>query len=504
MLESVGSVSKAQSASPAQSGGKDYRIKLGDTLGDIAKRNGVSVDVLAKANGITNPNKIFAGQTITIPTGGKTQTVERGDTLTKIAAENNTTVDALMKANPEIRNANQIYPGQVVRIAGAEARPAPKAAPRVQNPQAPVAKAPIAKAPEGKAPVAPTDPRAPTAKDDVLTKLGNALATGEGNYESYNTGTKGVKGGKVGHSYISPDAGTVTNKTINEILATASKSGYDKGRMFATGKYQTTLDTLAAAKKKMGLTGNEKYTPEMQERVFREFLVDKAGGGKLAAFINKGEGTIDTAQYAAAKEWASIAVPAGLRIGKYNPVTKQYEPTGPISNGRMSYYEKPGQNSASAKATSALRDALSNIDRSPAAPGKTPASAEKPAPAAKGTIDGNAEARRNGIAVKAPSVKLSNLDANMKPVFAAVAQAAKELGLPNPVVTSGNDSKHKVGSLHYQNKALDFRGNNITLAQGQRLEDRVKELLGGKFDVDFEVFPKKPLNNHLHVEFDPN
>jgi LysM repeat protein len=144
MLESVGSVSKTPSYTPLQSGGKDYRIKLGDTLGDIAQRNGVSVDVLAKANGITNPNKIFAGQTITIPTGGKTQTVERGDTLTKIAAENNTTVDALMKANPEIRNANQIYPGQVVRIAGAEARPAPKAAPRVQNPQAPVAKAPAA------------------------------------------------------------------------------------------------------------------------------------------------------------------------------------------------------------------------------------------------------------------------------------------------------------------------------------------------------------------------
>jgi LysM repeat protein len=163
MLESVGSVSKAQSASPAPTRtGTDYRIKLGDTLGDIAKRNGVSIDALAKANGITNPNRIFAGQVISIPGGGKTQAVERGDTLTKIAAENNTTVDALMKANPEIRNANQIYPGQVVRIAGAEARPASKAAPRVQNPQAPVAKAP-----EAQAPVAPKGPVGPTTTGQI-------------------------------------------------------------------------------------------------------------------------------------------------------------------------------------------------------------------------------------------------------------------------------------------------------------------------------------------------
>jgi LysM repeat protein len=163
MLESVGSVSRTQSPAPAQkSAGTDYRIKLGDTLGDIANQSGVSVDVLAKANGINNPNKIFAGQTITIPTGGKTQTVERGDTLTKIAAENNTSVDALMKANPEIRNANQIYPGQVVRIAGTEARPAPKAAPGVQ--------APVAKDPEGQAPVAPKGPVGPTTSGQINLK----------------------------------------------------------------------------------------------------------------------------------------------------------------------------------------------------------------------------------------------------------------------------------------------------------------------------------------------
>lgn len=198
--------------------------------------------------------------------------------------------------------------------------------------------------------------------NDLIAKLGKVITIGEGNYESYNTGTKGVRYHKVGHSYLRRPTGTVTNMQINQILATENESGYNTSRMFATGKYQTTISTLRAAKQSMGLTGNEKYTPEMQERVFREFLLQKAGGGKLFAFVKKGIGTSESAQYAAAKEWASIAVPAGLRIGKYNPVTKQYDPTGPISNGHMSYYEKPGQNSASITATNELRLLLNQIE----------------------------------------------------------------------------------------------------------------------------------------------
>ncbi len=124
MLESVGSVSRAQSATPPQNrGGQDYRIQRGDTLTEIADRFGTDVKTLQQLNDISNPNRIYAGQTITVPTGGKSVTVQRGDTLTEIAQENNTSVAALMKANPEIRNANQIYPGDVVRVPASGAQP---------------------------------------------------------------------------------------------------------------------------------------------------------------------------------------------------------------------------------------------------------------------------------------------------------------------------------------------------------------------------------------------
>jgi LysM repeat protein len=97
-------------------GGAEYRIQRGDTLGEIAKQHGTDVATLARLNGITNADLIYAGETIQLPGGGNSHTVQRGDTLSEIAAANGTSVAALMRANPEIRNANQIYPGQAVRI----------------------------------------------------------------------------------------------------------------------------------------------------------------------------------------------------------------------------------------------------------------------------------------------------------------------------------------------------------------------------------------------------
>lgn len=53
-----------------------YKIRQGDTLTDIAKRNNTTVQALAKANNISNPNRIYAGQDLIIPVavGGITGT----------------------------------------------------------------------------------------------------------------------------------------------------------------------------------------------------------------------------------------------------------------------------------------------------------------------------------------------------------------------------------------------------------------------------------------------
>lgn len=188
--------------------------------------------------------------------------------------------------------------------------------------------------------------------NESIKKIGDIISAGEGSYESYNSGTKGVPGGRVGHSFLNPPIGTVTNKTINEIIATESLPGSDPHRLFATGKYQTTISTLREGKRALGLTGDEKYDAEMQERFFRDYLLEKAGNGDLASFVKHGEGTVDDAQYAAAKEWASIAVPAGRTINPKNG--------GLISDGTLSYYQSEA-NGANLEASNTLRKALSDM-----------------------------------------------------------------------------------------------------------------------------------------------
>jgi LysM repeat protein len=99
-------------------GGNTYVVQLGDTLGKIAARSGVSVsDILAVNPQILNASLIYFGQVITLPAAAPTYyTVQYGDTLRSIANSYATSVYSLQLLNPTIYNPNWIYPGQVIRV----------------------------------------------------------------------------------------------------------------------------------------------------------------------------------------------------------------------------------------------------------------------------------------------------------------------------------------------------------------------------------------------------
>lgn len=104
-----------------------YIVKRGDTLSQIARAYGTTVQEIAKINNISNPNLIYPGQVLrmltnstvngqeTRGTGSITYTVRRGNTLSGIAKAYGVTVAHIVELN-NISNPNLIYPGQKLRI----------------------------------------------------------------------------------------------------------------------------------------------------------------------------------------------------------------------------------------------------------------------------------------------------------------------------------------------------------------------------------------------------
>ncbi len=115
----------ASAADPGYPCGPRYHVVCrGETLTRIAWRYGTTVQAIAAANGIWNPNRIYAGQVLLIPCPpgpwhpGPRPTchvVRWGETLFGIARMYGTSVWAIARAN-HICNINYIRAGQCLII----------------------------------------------------------------------------------------------------------------------------------------------------------------------------------------------------------------------------------------------------------------------------------------------------------------------------------------------------------------------------------------------------
>lgn len=99
-----------------------YVVQSGDTLSGIASKFGTTYQHLANINGISDPNKIYPGQTLKISGGSapaapskQYYTIKSGDNLSSIAARYGTTVSQLCAWNG-ISNPNLIYAGTSIRV----------------------------------------------------------------------------------------------------------------------------------------------------------------------------------------------------------------------------------------------------------------------------------------------------------------------------------------------------------------------------------------------------
>ena len=163
----------------------------------------------------------------------------------------------------------------------------------------------------------------------VVDSLDKLLKTREGGYNVVNRGEK--------HGYKSATR-NLTDMTVKEVRQ-AQSGQYD---FQAAGRYQIIPGTLDMAIKKLGLTGDEKFTPELQDKIFREVLVGKAGDkvkladgktvnvhGKLKDYLTGKSDDEDAALAAMAQEWASMPMPydfwAKVPVKEKDEVTGKYK-----------------------------------------------------------------------------------------------------------------------------------------------------------------------------------
>lgn len=129
-------------------GADEVVVRSGDTLTGIARRHDLSIERLVALNGLSDPNRIFAGQRLrlepaTAPApapaapapapaapAARTHTVRAGEHLTGIARHYGVTIAAVVSAN-RIADPSRIFAGQRLSIPGVAApatAPAPSSA----------------------------------------------------------------------------------------------------------------------------------------------------------------------------------------------------------------------------------------------------------------------------------------------------------------------------------------------------------------------------------------
>jgi LysM repeat protein len=137
-------------APAAEAQQQTYVVQPGENLFRIALKHGLTTQQLAAANGIVNPDYVYAGQVLVIPGSGSpsgspgpsapststSHVVQRGEILSRIALQYGVSAQAIAQANG-IYNPSLIYAGQTLTIPGVSGpatNPAPAPAPAPSAP----------------------------------------------------------------------------------------------------------------------------------------------------------------------------------------------------------------------------------------------------------------------------------------------------------------------------------------------------------------------------------
>lgn len=141
----------------------------------------------------------------------------------------------------------------------------------------------------------PMEANLPPLPKNPIVPVANVLAKGEGDWNSVNRGRAGDTPGGIA---------SVTGKNFSELTVGQVKS-LQRSRIWAVGRYQMIPSTLSYAVSKAGVSANERFTPEIQNRLLQALLDHKRP--LIGAYIRGEHSNLSLALRAMALEWASIA-----------------------------------------------------------------------------------------------------------------------------------------------------------------------------------------------------
>ena len=107
----------------------------------------------------------------------------------------------------------------------------------------------------------------PVATPGGTTVLSNLIGRGEGDYNSCNRGNAGDAGRAI----------NLTDMTVGEIIRRQHLPHNDPAYLFAVGKFQMVgppANTMTETVRALGIDSNAKFTPDLQERMFANYLID--------------------------------------------------------------------------------------------------------------------------------------------------------------------------------------------------------------------------------------
>jgi N-acetylmuramoyl-L-alanine amidase len=304
LVRALGSITAVMLAAPTiASAAFVHVVAPGESLSSVAASDGLTVEQLAAANGLSPETPLLAGSDLVIPAQGETQApgaepsptveaqtpapaaeadagayvVQPGDTLSQIAARSGTSVEALAAHNGIDPNA-PLPAGSTLQLSGAASEAAPEEAAQTSAGQTSAAAAPQA---TGET-VSPAEVGSIAAEYGVPPSLAEAIAEQESGFNNGVTSSADARG----VMQILPG----TWSWINQNLATQPTLAPDSAASNVRGGVlylQWLLDEtggdpgLAAAGYYQGLESvrQEGETPETEQYVSSVLALDRRFSG---------------------------------------------------------------------------------------------------------------------------------------------------------------------------------------------------------------------------------